>query len=167
MSAARSSQLERPGSADFDFLRGRWTVHSRRLQSPLDPDASDWREFTMQAENRPILGGLGNVDEYRSSEFPDQPDFAALALRLFDPDAAVWRIWWVSVSSGGQLDTPVIGGFVDGHGVFECDDVLGGQAVKVRYEWLLGGDEPLWKQSFSFDSGATWQENWIMTWVRR
>ena len=127
----------------------------------------DWREFTMQAENRPILGGLGNLDEYRSAEFPDQPKFEAMALRLFDPDAAMWRIWWVSISSGGQLDTPVVGRFVEEHGTFECEDVLAGRAVNVRYEWLRHTDAPQWRQSFSFDRGRTWHENWTMTWLHQ
>jgi hypothetical protein len=46
--------------------------------------------------------------------------------------------------------------------VFECDDVVGGRAVKVRFEWHAHPSAPSWKQSFSFDSGAVWKFNWVM-----
>jgi hypothetical protein len=166
MTTAAPSHTETPGHQDFDFLRGRWTVHSRRLQRPLEPDSTEWREFTMEVENQTLPGGLGNIDTYRSAEFPGQPEFAALALRLFDPGEDTWRIWWVSTSSAGKLDTPVVGGFAGDHGVFECDDLLDGHAVKVRYEWLRRSGSPQWKQSFSFDAGRTWHENWRMQWRR-
>jgi hypothetical protein len=165
--APRSSFAQLSGRQDFDFLRGRWTVLSRRLAHPLEPDSSDWREFTIEVENQPILGGLGNIDLYRSDEFPGRPEFEALAIRLFDPDDESWRIWWASTSNPGELDTPVLGRFTNERGVFECDDVLGGRAVKVRYEWWRGGDSPRWHQAFSFDAGDTWHENWIMEWRRR
>jgi hypothetical protein len=164
-----SPQLPGTGAStagDFDFLRGRWTVLSHRLEEPLSPDSHDWRGFTIEVENRSVLGGLGNIDSYRSTEFPGRPEFEALALRLFDPEAAVWRIWWVSTSNPGQLDTPVVGRFLDGRGVFECDDVLDGRAVKVRYEWWVGDGSPQWRQAFSFDAGTTWRENWVMEWRR-
>jgi hypothetical protein len=147
-------------------LRGRWTVLSRRLERPLDPSSSDWREFTMEVENQPVLGGLGNIDTYRSSEFPGRPGWEALALRLFEPGAAVWRIWWVSTASPGALDVPVVGRFAGDHGVFGCDDLLDGRAVSVRYEWMVQDDSPRWRQAFSFDAGTTWHENWVMEWRR-
>jgi hypothetical protein len=31
----------------------------------------------------------------------------------------------------------------------------------VRFEWRRG-EAPTWKQSFSYDSGATWALNWVM-----
>ena len=121
----------------------------------------------MEVENRPILRGLGNIDLYRSAEFPDQPEWEALALRLFDPGTGLWRIWWASTADAGQLDTPVAGGFVGDDGQFLADDVLGGRAVKVQYEWSPDREHPTWRQSFSFDGGRSWQTNWIMDWHRR
>jgi hypothetical protein len=165
--SAGRSQGEPGGREDFDFLRGQWTVHNRRLAHPLEPDSTEWQEFTTEVENRPIFGGLGNIDLYRSAEFPAQRDWEALALRLFDPDQSVWRIWWASTASPGQLDNPVEGVFADGRGVFRCDDVLGGRAVKVEYEWSgTSGAQPRWGQAFSFDAGQTWHTDWIMDWRR-
>jgi hypothetical protein len=54
----------------------------------------------------------------------------------------------------------------DGHGVFECDDVLGGKLAKVRFEWLSDPVTPRWQQSFSFDAGVTWRLNWTMAFER-
>jgi hypothetical protein len=120
----------------------------------------------MEVENRPILHGLGNIDLYSSSEFPEQPEWAALALRLFDPGERLWRIWWASTASAGQRDTPVAGRFVNDVGHFLSDDVLCGRPVRVQYEWSRRGEDATWRQSFSFDNGCTWHPNWIMDWHR-
>jgi hypothetical protein len=47
----------------------------------------------------PVLAGSGNVDRYRSDEFPGQPGWEALALRLYEPAARTWTIWWASRST--------------------------------------------------------------------
>lgn len=52
------------GADDFDFLIGDWSVLHRRLKQRLVGD-TDWIEFSGPATARKILGGLGNVDEYR------------------------------------------------------------------------------------------------------
>jgi hypothetical protein len=167
MSERRSAPPDTaPGQHDFDFLLGRWSVLNRKLRNPLDPDDSEWSEFTTYVENEQVLGGLGNVDKYRSDEFPGHQEWKAIALRLFDPERLIWRIWWASTASPGELDTPVVGAFRGGRGLFECDDVLGGRAVRVRFKWIVGGDQPVWRQSFSFDAGQSWSENWLMTWSR-
>ena len=76
MTESRQADAEVAGRADFDFLRGSWTVLSRRLDSPLDELSDEWREFTMEVTNEPILGGLGNIDRYRSAEFPGSLNLA-------------------------------------------------------------------------------------------
>jgi hypothetical protein len=58
------------------------------------------------------------------------------------------------------------GPFTDGHGVFECDDVLAGRPARVRFEWLVDRPSPRWQQSFSYDAGATWRLNWVMDFTR-
>jgi hypothetical protein len=155
------------GRNDFDFLHGHWHVANRKLRDPFD-SASDWLEFPARVETRPILNGLGNLDTYLAPDFPGRPHFEALALRLFDIDNRLWRIWWASTTGGGRLDTPLVGGFQDSVGVFECDDTLAGRKLKVRFEWTnITSASARWQQSFSFDGGQTWQPNWIMDWKRR
>ena len=50
------------GRADFDVLYGRWRVAHRRLQRRLEGD-TQWDEFAGMSEMKPLLGGLGNVDD--------------------------------------------------------------------------------------------------------
>lgn len=84
-------------------------------------------------------------------------------MRLFDPDTGTWSIWWSSTRAPGRLEPPVTGRFTGRHGVFDCDDTIGGRAVTVRFEWEADAAEPRWQQSFSYDSGVTWKVNWVMT----
>jgi hypothetical protein len=120
-----------------------------------------------RATSGPILGGLGNYDTYSAPQFPGRPGFEGFALRLFDTDAGLWRIWWASTSGGGQLDTPVVGRFDEGVGRFECEDVIGGKATRVRYEWKdITAESAHWEQSFSFDESRTFELNWVMEFVR-
>jgi len=90
-----------------------------------------------------------------------------MTLRLFDPALDTWSIWWSSTRAPGHLDPPVVGRFTDAQGVFECDDVVGGRPVRLRFRWTADDDAPEWRQFFSYDSGATWRENWQMSFSRR
>jgi hypothetical protein len=152
-------------AAAFDFLHGRWIVRNRRLDDPLDTDGASWIELDALVETIPVLQGAGNIDLYSAPRFPGRgPDgLEAVTLRLYDAAEDLWRIWWASTSSGGQIDVPVVGGFSGNHGVFRCDDTLGGRPAKVLYEWLDADTvTPHWRQSFSFDDGRTWAVNWEM-----
>ncbi|NHC14660.1 hypothetical protein [Motilibacter deserti] len=150
-------------SADFDFLLGRWQVHNRKLRDNTDPDCTEWVEFAATSEAVPVLHGIGNVDRMHVPDPPDGEPFEGLTLRLFDPAAGTWSIWWSSTRAPGRLDPPVVGRFTDGHGVFTGDDTLRGRPVRVSFEWHAGPGCPTWRQSFSWDGGATWVLNWVMT----
>jgi hypothetical protein len=160
----RLAQLD--GRHDFDGLLGHWAVWNRKLTRPLDPACTEWIEFAATVDVLPVLEGLGNIDRYSTHDFPGRPNYAGLGLRLFDVEADVWRIWWASAGDG-VLDTPVVGRFTDGRGVFECNDELDGRQVTVRYLWSdITASAATWRQSFSFDEGASWCENWEMAWRR-
>jgi hypothetical protein len=159
---------EADGRHDFDFLVGRWQIGNSRLADPLAEHATDWREFDSTAESELILGGLGICDKYLVPDFPGRGRFHAFALRLFDPESRLWRIWWASTVGRGELDEPVVGRFDNGVGRFECVDVLGGRSLRVRYVWRdITPTSARWVQAFSFDGGCTFHENWIMSWTRR
>ena len=68
------------------------------------------------------------------------------------------------MANPGALDEPVVGRFEDdGIGRFECDDIVFGVHVRVRYEWTVVDDDTLkWEQFFSFDGRRTWESNWVM-----
>jgi hypothetical protein len=147
---------------DFDFLFGSWRIHNRRLDDPMGESAS-WSEFEATSEAYPILRKLGNVQVYDAPDFPGRPGFQGYALRLFDPETELWRIWWASTAGQGQLDNPVAGGFRDDVGQFDGDDVIDGRKIRVRFLWTdMTERSARWEQSFSFDGGQTFVPNWIM-----
>jgi hypothetical protein len=154
-------------SHDFEFVYGSWTILNRKLRDVTDPSCEEWVEFDATSEVVPILQEIGHVDRMYVPNPSDGEPFEGFTLRLYDPLTQTWSIWWSSTRSPGRLDPPVVGQFVDGCGTFECDDVLGGHAVKVRFEWRADNEAPTWRQSFSYDEGATWKLNWEMTLTRR
>jgi hypothetical protein len=147
---------------DFNFLFGSWRIHNRRLDDPLG-NSESWSEFEASSEAYPILSKLGNVQTYDAPEFPGRPGFQGYALRLLDPEAELWRIWWASTAGRGQLDSPVMGGFRDGVGQFDGKDVIDGREVHVRFLWTeITEASARWEQSFSLDGGETFIPNWLM-----
>lgn len=154
------------GRTDFDFILGRWQIHNRKLVEVLDPACEEWVEFEAAGDARPLLHGLGNIDTFTTDALPPGgAPFQGIALRLFEPETRLWRIWWASTRNPGHLDPPLEGRFDNGQGLFVCDDVLAGRTVKVRFDWQTEG-LTRWQQAFSYDEGATWQTNWIMTFTR-
>jgi hypothetical protein len=156
------------GRGDFDFLFGRWLVRNRKLVDVLDPHCAEWIEFEADSETRPVLGGLGNMDAFSVAAMPPEgKPYDGMALRLFDPNVCLWRIWWTSTRTAGRLDAPVEGKFVQGHGQFFGEDVLNGQAVKVRFDWRISAQGSIrWTQAFSYDGAGAWTVNWEMIFQR-
>jgi hypothetical protein len=145
---------------DFDFLYGTWKVRHRKLATRL-AGANDWSEFDGTSSTRPILSGLGNVED----NFIDDPAGAyhAAALRAFERDVGLWRIWWLDLRSPSEIGVPVLGGFEGSSGTFLADDHWNGVPIKVRFAWLkAAGAGPRWEQSFSPDGGRSWELNWSM-----
>lgn len=152
------------GMHDFDFYFGRWHVRNERLRERL-AGCVEWETFDARQDCRPILGGLGNLDEFVSDQF-GAARFHGMTLRLFDPQSRLWRIFWASNRSG-VLEPPVSGRFHDGVGRFEGDDVHAGRPVRVRFIWSgIGPAGAHWEQAFSDDGGRTWETNWRMHMTR-
>ena len=166
-SPTSSTSPERPmtaaladGRHDFDFFHGRWTVENRRLRERHAGGGAQWEEFPGTLDCRPLLGGLGNIDEYRCH------DVHGLTLRLFDPAARQWSDRWAS-SRDGQLGDPALGRFTGGQGVFIGRDTHAGRPALSRSVWReITPDGFIWEQAGSLDDGASWEINWVMH-VRR
>jgi hypothetical protein len=149
---------------DFDFQQGRWHVHHRRLRARL-AGCHDWEEFAGTCEQRPILGGNGNLED-NTLDLPGG-SYCAVALRSWDPASARWAIWWLDGRSPHALDTPVIGGFAGNVGTFHADDALDGRPIRIRFLWLhTDTDAPRWEQAFSANGGESWETNWTMDFTR-
>lgn len=155
--------MQQDGRHDFDFLHGRWQVQNERLRERL-AGCDDWEVFPAIDACRPLLGGLGNLEEFHAER--DGGCFEAIGLRLLDAATRTWCIHWAS-DRGAVLEPPVRGRFRHGVGEFFGDDQHGGRPVRVRYLWRrLGAHGARWEQAFSTDDGASWETNWRM-WFRR
>jgi hypothetical protein len=149
---------ERDGRTDFDFLFGRWTGHNRRLRERLK-GCTDWEEFEGILEVRPILNGLGNVDEvvFERESGPTR----GVTLRLYNPVSRQWSIYWAD-SVSGVLQDPMIGEFRDGRGEFYSQEPFEGRAIFSRFIWSVFNESSCrWEQAFSADGGKHWETNWV------
>lgn len=154
----------RDGRDDFDAMVGRWAVSHRRLRQRLAGD-THWDEFAGTSEFRPLIGGMGNVDD-NVLELPAGP-YRAVTLRLFDPETRLWSIRWIDGRTMHMDETPMQGRFDGGIGTFFADDFWDGTPIKVRFIWSeITGQSARWEQAFSTDAGASWETNWIMRFER-
>lgn len=148
---------------DFDFLIGTWKVHHRKLKERLK-GSSEWEEFEGDTVDRKILNGLGNMDE--NIIYRETGPIHAVTLRLFDPQAQEWSLYWATGISG-RLDVPMIGGFKHGLGEFYSQEVFEGRHIFSRFIWSeITTASCKWEQAFSADGGQTWETNWVMDFER-
>jgi hypothetical protein len=143
------------GRHDFDFFHGRWQVHNRRLKV-RHAGSDQWDEFAATLDCRPILDGLGNIDEYRGA------DVHGISLRLFDPQTQQWSDRWANARDGA-LGAPALGSFTNGVGHFVGRDQDGDRTILARTLWSeITANSFTWEQAASLDEGATWETNWVM-----
>lgn len=154
------------GAHDFDFEFGEWTVH-HRVKRPT----GEWYEMEGTSNTRPVLGGLGNVED--NTFHRPAGDSRGLAMRAYDPATGTWAIWWVdSRAPHSPLDPPVKGKFekqASGEkvGLFYSDSEINGKTVRTRFQWSrITKESAKWEQAFSNDAGKTWETNWIMQFKR-
>ena len=151
-----------PGASDFAFQVGHWSVRHRVKRA----GSGEWQEFDGESSNRPLMGGLANVEDnifYKPGGIT-----RGVALRTFDPASGLWAIWWVDGRNPhGAIDPPLKGRFVNGIGTFYSDGELGGRPVRTRFIWSqIAASSARWEQAYSFDAGKTWDTNWIMQFRR-
>lgn len=166
-STAMSNPSGHDGRHDFDFLHGQWRIRNERLAQRL-AGSTDWEIFGATQLCQPLLGGLGNVDDFVSEWTRPGADgrFIGMTLRLFNPEARQWSIYWAG-NHDGVLEPPMVGAFERGIGTFHGDAEHEGRPIRVRFIWnQLSANTAHWQQAFSSDGGASWETNWHM-WFRR
>ena len=119
------------GKHDFDFLIGDWRIRNRCLTARL-VGADTWDTFEATLSVRPILGGLGNVDEFRANW--NDTAVEATTLRVFNPASEQWSLYWVD-NLTAVVQPPVVGRFRDGRGEFFARDSHEGTPVLARFIW--------------------------------
>lgn len=149
---------------DFDFAYGKWKELSSRLQDPLS-GSTKWTQMDGTSVTSPIWNGRGNITELKS----DGPDgsLELLALRLYNPNAKQWNIYFAT-SGIGILGMPAsVGSFSDGRGEFYDQETYKGQAIWVRFRiFPTATDSMQSEQAFSPDAGKSWETNWINKYTR-
>lgn len=159
------------GRDDFNFFFGPWTVRHRKLRDRL-AGSTTWDSFSGSSHARPLLGGLGNVDD-NLMDLPAElgGPYRAATLRAFEPQTRLWRIWWLDGRTPSSIELPMQGRFegdgADRQGVFYADEHFKGRPIRVRFLWLhTTTARPRWEQAFSTDAGRTWENNWEMDFTR-
>ena len=151
--AVRTQQAvsdKRDGQHDFDFLVGTWKFHLKRLKRRL-AGSTDWVEFDGTTVCRKVLDGHAEVEEMNVESADKHTHIQGLALRLYNPGAHQWSIYWVNGADGVLEPNPMVGEFNNG-----------GRAVYARFVWSgVNTNSPHFEQSFSADGGKTWETNWI------
>jgi len=145
---------------DFDFYKGSWKIRNKKLKTRLN-NCQDWIEFDATQDCRIILNGLGNIDHFYAS-FDGEP-FEGMSFRYFDQETKLWSIYWHDVTRSGKMDPPVFGSFYGDIGYFYTKDTFEDKDILVKFEWDRSDiNNPIWRQAFSEDNGATWEWNWYM-----
>jgi hypothetical protein len=151
-------------AANFDFLSGRWKVQHHRLKRRL-ANCTDWDDFVGTSSARPLIAGVGNIDE-NEIPLPGDP-YIGVTLRTYDPKTAIWRIYWFDSRHPEAVDPPMVGRFESGTGIFHAEHAFEGKPIRVRFLWTRPMEETCrWEQAFSADSGRTWETNWTMDFSR-
>jgi hypothetical protein len=157
--AQQSTPPVHDGQHDFDFELGEWRIHLKRMLHPLSGSA-EWVEFDGTSVTRPLWDGKANIEEFETTNASGRVE--GMTLRLYDPKARQWSLYWANGKTG-QLSLPAtVGEFKDGVGHFYDEEPINGRQVLVRFEWSrITPDSAHFEQAFSDDGGRTWEVNWI------
>ena len=146
------------GQHDFDWEIGNWKTQLKRLQRPLS-GSTTWVEYEGTTAVRTVLDGRANLVELKVVGPAGRIE--GMSLRLYNPQARQWSLNFANISDG-MLTTPSVGEFKDGRGEFYNQDQYNGRAILVRFVITkITDDSYRFEQSFSADSGKTWEANWI------
>jgi len=143
------------GAHDFDFAFGTFHTHVRRL-----PDGSaKWITTDGIVTTRKIWNGKANLEEL---EIPMPSDYLeGITLRLYDPTAREWNLYFAD-SRTGEVESPEVGRFANGRGVFYSYEMIGSAPTYVRQTYFDATPTSYkFEQAFSWDAGKTWHPNFV------
>lgn len=145
-------------SHDFDFLFGTWKTHIRMLKP-----GGRWATIDGVVNTRKVWGGKANVEQI---EAPASSGFEGMTLRLYDPSARQWRLYWAN-SSDGTVGVPSVGKFQNGRGTFYSHDLIDGVATYVRQVYYDATPTAYkFEESLSHDAGKTWHPDFTASLTR-
>jgi hypothetical protein len=157
---SQSSATERDGQHDFDFELGTWNIHLKRLLHPLT-GSDEWVDFDGTSVTRKVWGGRAEIEEFNTVDPVSHAQIVGLTLRLYDPQAHQWNLYWAN-RRNGIMTIPTVGEFKNGTGKFYDQEPQNGKSTLVRFVWTkTDSTVPHFEQSFSQDGGETWETNWI------
>lgn len=146
----------RDGSHDFDWDYGVWKTHQRRRLNPLT-GSTKWVEYDGTDVVTRVWDGAntGLIEA-------DGPagHLQIFALRLYDPDAHQWSIYFVTA---GGMSKPAIGEFINGRADFYDQEMYKGRFILLRFSVSdITQNSCHFEQAFSDDGGKTWEVNFIV-----
>lgn len=154
-----------PGNAhDFDFETGSWNCHLKRLLRPLT-GSNTWVDYEGTSVVKDIWNGRANFGELEVGD--SAVHIEGLTLRLYNPRAHQWRLYWAN-SKDGILSGSTVGQFTNGRGEFFDQEDYNEKSIFVRFVFSdVAHDSFKTEQAFSPDFGKTWEPNWIATFTRQ
>ena len=151
---------ERDGQHDFDFIFGRWKIHTRTRAH----GSNNWSEYNGIGTYQKIWDGRAVLNEFETDG--QAGHIEGLGLQTYNPQAHQWSLYWVD-SSDGILGVPVIGQFKDGLGEFYAQDNVEGKARLISYIWSkMTKASAHFEESLSDDGGKTWDPIWVSDMTR-
>ncbi len=152
--------------SDFDFLIGEWEITNKILKERLSNN-NEWRESKAYSKCWKILGGFGNMDDFRMTS-RDGKIYRGNTIRTYNPKTKEWSLYWVddwNLDLGVTYQTK--GTFKDNIGIFYGEEMHKGKKVKIKFTWKkINENEAYWDQAYYDDAQEDWEINWIMTFKR-
>ena len=148
----------RDGAHDFDFARGAFHTHIRRLDQPLT-GSTTWLTYDGVKSDMPLFSGSAGSLEQIEADGPSHLEF--ITVRLYNARSHQWSLNFAA-SGSNALETSMVGEFHGGIGTFLSEEDFNGRTILVRQIWTpMTPNTYHFEQAFSPDFGATWETNFI------
>jgi hypothetical protein len=152
----------RDGMHDFDFLIGGHRIRNVRFTGRLD-QSGRWDGFEALSHAAPLPHGTGHIATFTAE---GRHDYGFTTLRCYDAGSGRWMVHRMD-NRNGLLLPSLSGAFEGGVGVFEGWQVLDQRRLPLRQTWSqITPFSARCEQALSFDSGRSWQTDWIMRYNR-